>query len=68
MDYKQLFVISSDSAFADNLATRYSSYRYVFLLFSGLIDWKAVKGKTVTLLSTEAKLLAITLTTKEFIQ
>jgi hypothetical protein len=33
-----------------------------------LINWKAVKGKTVTLLSTEAELLAITLTAKEFVQ
>jgi len=67
-DFKRLFVTSSDSAFADDPATRYSSYRYAFSLFGGLIDWKAVKGKTVTLSSTEAELLAITLTAKEFIR
>ena len=66
-DYKQLFVTSSNSAFTDNPATCYSSHRYTFSLFGGLIDWKAVKGKTVTLLSTEAELLATTLTVKEFI-
>jgi hypothetical protein len=68
VDFKQLFVTSSDSAFTDDPLTRYSSYRYAFLLYSGLINWKAVKGKTVTLLLTEAELLAITLTIKEFVR
>jgi hypothetical protein len=35
---KQLFVTSSDSAFADDPATRYSSHGYAFSLFSRLID------------------------------
>jgi hypothetical protein len=68
VDFKRLFVTSSDSAFADDPLTCYSSYGYAFSLYGGLIDWKAVKGKTVTLSSTEAELLAITLTAKEFVQ
>ncbi len=66
-DFKRLFVTSSDLAFVDDPVTRYSSHRYAFLLYGRLIDWKAVKGKTVTLSSTEAELLAITLTAKEFV-
>jgi hypothetical protein len=37
------------------------------MLFGGLIHWKASKQKTVTTSSTEAELLALTLTGKEYI-
>ena len=65
---KRLFTTSSDSAFADNRTTRFSSYGYCFSLYSGVIHYKAVKGRTVTTSSTEAELLAISLTAKEFIK
>jgi hypothetical protein len=61
------FVASSDASFADNPTTRFSSQGYCFMLFGGLIHWKASKQKTVTTSSTEAELLALTLTGKEYI-
>ena len=64
---RQIFVTSSDSAFADDTVTRNSSYGFCFSLFGGIIHYKAVKGTTVTTSSTEAELLALSLTAKEFI-
>ena len=64
---KEVLIVSSDSSFADDLQTRYSSQGYAMKLFGGLIDWKANKQKTVTLSSTEAELLAISQTAKETI-
>jgi hypothetical protein len=58
---------SSNSAFADDTRTRYSLYRFYFLLFSGVIYYKAIKGTIVTTSSTKAKLLALSLTIKDFI-
>ncbi len=65
---KRLFITSSDSAFADDSTTRFSSYGYCFSLYGGVIYYKAVKGRIVTTSSTEAELLAISLTAKEFIK
>ena len=62
-----IFLASSDASFADDPATRYSSQGYGFKLFSGMIDWKASKQKTVTTSSTEAELLAISSAGKELI-
>ena len=45
-----------------------SSYGFCFSLFSSVIHYKAVKGTTVTTSLTEAELLALSLTAKEFIQ
>jgi hypothetical protein len=64
---RRIFITSSDSAFADNTITRNSSYGFCFSLFGGVIHYKAVKGNTVTTSSTEAELLALSLTGKEFI-
>jgi predicted DNA-binding protein (UPF0251 family) len=47
--------------------TRNSSYGFCVSLFGGVIHYKAVKGTTVTTSSTEAELLALSLTAKEFI-
>ncbi|KAI0993168.1 hypothetical protein K3495_g15016 [Podosphaera aphanis] len=65
---QQIFGAYSDSAFADEPNTRYSSHGFCFLLYGGPIHWKATKGKTVTTSSTEAELLAISFTAKEFIR
>jgi hypothetical protein len=65
---KRLFVTSSDSVFADDSITRFSLYGYCFSLYSGVIYYKAVKGRTVTTSSTKAELLAISFTAKEFIK
>ena len=68
MANKKLFIAYSDSAFANNAITRHSDYGLCFSLFGGVIDYKAIKGQTVTTSSTEAELLAISLTAKLFIQ
>ncbi len=65
---KSIFLGSSDSTFTDDHHTRFSSYGYCFKLFGGVIDFKAIKGKTVTLSSTEAELLALTMAAKEYIR
>ena len=65
---KSIFLGLSDSAFVDDHHTRFSSYSYCFKLFRGVIDFKAIKGKTVTLSSTEAELLALTMAAKEYIR
>ena len=57
-----IFFGSSDASFADDIETRYSSQGYCFKLFDGMIDWKASKQRTVTTGSTEAELLAISMT------
>ena len=64
---KKIFITSSDSAFADDSNTRYSSYGFCFSLYGGLIHYKAVKGTIVTTSSTEAELLALSTTAKDFI-
>lgn len=63
----RIFVNSCDSAFADDTVTRNSSYGFCFSLFGGVIRHKVVKGTTATTSSTEAELLAISLTVREFI-
>lgn len=57
-----IFLASSDASFADDLDTRQSSHGYCFKLYDGMIDWKASKQKTVTTSSTEAELLAMSMT------
>ena len=51
---KNIFVASSDSAFADDKATCHSSYGFCFSLCGGVIHYKAVKGSTITTSSTKA--------------
>ena len=64
---KRIFITSSNSAFADDPKTCNSSYRFCFSLFDRLIYYKAVKGTTVTTSLTKAELLALSITTKDFI-
>jgi hypothetical protein len=42
------FYGASDAAFADDKETRRSSQGYLFMLFGGLIDWKATLQRSVT--------------------
>ncbi len=37
-DPRQIFIALSDSAYADNVKIRYSSQRYYFKLFNGIVD------------------------------
>jgi Reverse transcriptase (RNA-dependent DNA polymerase) len=62
-----IFLCSSDAAFADNQLTRHSSDGYLFQLYGGAIDWRAAKQNTVTTSSTEAELLALSRAAKEAI-
>ena len=64
---KKIFITSSDLAFVDNSNTCYSSYRFCFSLYSGLIYYKAIKGTIVTISSTKAKLLVLSTIAKDFI-
>ena len=64
---KKIFIASSDSAFADNPNTYYSSYRFCFSLYSRLIYYKAIKGRTFTTSLTKAELLILSITAKDFI-
>ena len=59
-------VCASDAAFADNIDDRKSTEGYLVMLFGGPIDWRASKQKTVTTSTTEAELLALSHTTKDF--
>src|SRR5436853_4623692 len=64
---KKIFISSSDLAFANDSNTCYSSYRFCFFLYGGLIYYKAVKGTIVTTSSTKAELLALSTIAKDFI-
>ena len=61
----KVFTTWSDAAFADDPDTFRSSTGYLFLLWGGPIHWKATKLTTVTTSSTEAELMAISITGKE---
>ena len=37
-DIQSIFLASSDTSYANDPETRYSSQRYAFMLFNGLID------------------------------
>ena len=60
-------VCASDAAFADDLATRYSTEGYLFKLFNEPIDWHLIKQKTVTTSSIETELLALSYVAKDII-
>jgi hypothetical protein len=60
----EVFIYTSDTAFADN-EDRRSSDGYLFQLFGGPIDWCAAKQHLVITLSTEAELHTLSQATKE---
>ena len=62
-----IFQASSDASYANDPDTRRSHQGYVFLLFNGPISWAATKQSTVTCSSTEAELLALSRTAKEYL-
>jgi hypothetical protein len=67
VNLKHIFLAASDAAFGDDPATRFSSNGFCFMLYGGVIHYKATKQRTVTTSSTEAELLALSQTGKEFI-
>ena len=58
-----IFLDSSDVSFADDLNIRQSFNDYCFKFFDGMIDWKIIKQRTVTISSIEAELLVMSMTT-----
>ena len=56
---ESIFYGASDAAFADDEATRQSSYGYLFKLYGMCIDWKATRQRCVTKSTTEAELVAL---------
>ena len=63
----QVFLIYSNAAFANNKSTKYNSNKYTIKLFGGMLYFKAIKQKIIIITSIKAKLLALTLITKEYI-
>lgn len=61
------FFGASDASFADDEETRRSSEGWIFYLFGGVVDWKAVRQTAVTKSSTEAELYAISHTASELL-
>jgi hypothetical protein len=62
---RKYFFCASDAAFVDDPQTRKSTGGFLHKLFGGPINWHSDKQKTVTTLSTEAELLALTRAAKE---
>jgi hypothetical protein len=58
-------VIASDASFANNSINRKNSQAFAIKLFGGLIGWRANKQNTITISTTEAKLLALAQTAKK---
>jgi hypothetical protein len=56
-----LFFGSSDASYADEPETRRSSQGYAFKFGGLMIDWKLTAQRTVTKLTTESKLLLLSL-------
>lgn len=63
----KIFLTYSDAVFANNENTRYNFNGYTIKLFSGIIHFKAIKQKIITIISTEAEISALTLIAKVYI-
>jgi hypothetical protein len=59
---KSRFYGESDAVFADNVESRRSSHGYLFKLYGMPIDWKATCQQSVTKSTTEAELIALSVT------
>jgi hypothetical protein len=59
-----MFTGVSNTTYTNNLDHK-SSKGYIFSLFSGPINWKASKQKTIITFTTKAKLLALLYVAKE---
>jgi hypothetical protein len=62
-----IFLISSDASFTDDILIKYSSQEYAFKLFNDMIDWKAFKQRTIITSFIEVELLIISTAGKELI-
>ena len=66
-DDTSLFVCASNALFGDNTLDRKSLQGYIMKLLGGPVAWRANKQDTVTTLSTEAELVAVSQTAREAI-
>ena len=58
-----IFINFSNVSFANDLNTRQSFNDYCFKFFDDMIDWKAIKQRTITISFIEAELLVMFMTT-----
>ncbi len=65
--FSEIFLCTSDVAFADNELIRKSSDEYLFKLYDNSIDWRTIKQVTMTTFSIETKLLILSLIAKKTI-
>ena len=61
----QVLEYASDTAFANEKTTHWSTEGYLFKLYEGAINWRSTKQKYVTISTTEAKLHTLTQTMKK---
>jgi hypothetical protein len=61
------FICHNNALFANNVINRKSSQNYIIMLFRKLISYRANRQNTVTTLTTEAKLLALSQTARKYI-
>lgn len=64
-DEKNIFTISSDASYANDIETRRSHQGSLYMLYDSPIDWRATKQPTVTTSTTEAELLALSETARQ---
>lgn len=65
-DEKNIFTISSDASYANDVETRRSHQGSLYILYDSPIDWRATKQPTVTTSTTEAELLALLETARQY--
>jgi hypothetical protein len=62
-----IFLISSNAFFANDILIRYNSQEYAFKLFNNIIDWKTFKQCTIITSFIEIELLIISSADKKLI-
>jgi hypothetical protein len=66
-EFAKAFICHNNALFANNVINRKSSQSYIMMLFGGLISYRANRQNTVTTLTTDAKLLALSQTARKCI-
>ena len=59
------FSLNSNALYANDPNTQKSTQRFIFMLFNRLINWKAMKQRTMITNMTEVELLVFSATTKK---
>jgi hypothetical protein len=66
-EFAKAFICHNDASFIDDVTDRKSSQGYIMMLFGGLISYRANRQNTVTMLTIEAKFLALSQTVRKCI-